>query len=170
MQRLNVPQYRPGPRITLAQVMSVVMATAAVALLAWWAMQVSAPRPAVAPMPAGVLAQADPTAAASLFGAAGTAPQAALAQRLPAIKVVGVIVHPQRGAALISINAAPPRAFAVGETVSPGVVLLGVSADSAVFERAGERIELAAPRRGSSELLQGAASVPPTTPGRTASP
>lgn len=170
MPRFNPSSPLTGPRVALAQVASVVLAALAAALLAWWAMLLSAPRPAMAPPASSPLGQADPATAAMLFGAIGGAPRIVAAQRLPAIKVVGVIVHPQRGAALVSIHAAPPRAFAVGETVSPGVTLLAVTADSAVFERAGERIELAAPRRASPELLHGAASAPPAAPGRPAGP
>ncbi len=123
-------------------------------VVAWWAVQIAAPRPAIAPAVQPSLTLPDPSAAASLFGAAGAGPKAAAEVRLASVKVLGVVVHPQRGAALLGVDGAAPRAYAVGEQVSNGLSLIEVTPDSAIFLRFGERIELAAPRRATPELLQ----------------
>lgn len=144
----------------LPHVVTAILLAAAAAIAAWWAVQITSPRPAIAPAVKPSLAQTDPTAASALFGALASGSQTTPQIRLPAVKVLGVVVHPQRGAALIAVDSAPPRAVAVGDQVSPGLILVAVTADTAVFERAGERIELPAPKRASPELLQSG----PTSP------
>jgi general secretion pathway protein C len=126
-----------------------------VAILAWWAVQILAPRPAIAPAARPALTQADPASAAALFGATGSAARMQAPARLASVKVLGVVVHPQRSAALLAVDGAAPRAFTLGDSVSPGLTLVAVTADTAVFERGAERFELPAPRRSSPELLQG---------------
>lgn len=139
-----------GPRVATAGAVF-----ACLVVVAWWGVRVAAPRPSIAPAVQTAAALPDPAMAAMLFGVAGpVAPVARAEQRLAAVKVLGVLVHPQRGGALVSVDGAPVRAFALGETLSPGLKLIEVTADSAVFERFGERIELAAPRRSSAEVLQ----------------
>ena len=123
------------------------------ATAAWWAVRVAAPRQAIAPAVEPTLTQPDASAAFALFGSAGQAASGPPEQRLSSVRVMGVIVHPNRGSALIAVNGAAARAFAVGDTVSPGLTLREVNADGAVFERFGERIEVPAPRRGSADTL-----------------
>ena len=133
------------------------------ALAAWWGIQLGAPRPAIAPAVQPTLAQPDPGAAATLFGTVGQGLRGAPDARLSAVRVVGVIAHQSEGAALLSVDGAAPRAFAVGDTVGTGLRLIGVTADAAVFDRFGERIEVAAPVRGATNVLtRGSAAAPPS--------
>lgn len=144
-----------GSQNLAAAAATIAAIAATVAILAWWAVQILAPRPAIAPAARPALTQADPASAAALFGAAGPAARVQAPPRLASVKVLGVVVHPQRSAALLAVEGAPPRAFTLGEQVSPGLTLIAVTADAAIFERGTERFELPAPRRSSPELLQG---------------
>jgi general secretion pathway protein C len=155
--RFRISANRPSAAGLAAALMVIACGTTA----AWWAVRIAAPRQAIAPAIEPTLIQPDAASALALFGTVGrTASGAATEQRLGSVRVVGVIVHPQRGSALISVNGGAPRAFAVGDTVSPGLSLREVNPDGAVFERFGERIELAAPRRGSADVLNRGASSP----------
>lgn len=132
------------------------------ALAAWWGIQLGAPRPVIAPAVQTTLAQPDPGAAAALFGTVGQGLRGTPDTRLSSVRVVGVVAHQSQGAALLSVGGAAPRAFAVGDTVGGGLRLIGVTADSAVFERFGERIEVAAPARGTANVLtRGTAAAQP---------
>jgi general secretion pathway protein C len=145
---------RYGPsRISSASLVGALTIVACAGTAIWWGVLLSAPKPAIAPAVEPALNQPDPAAALALFGTVGRVNASAPDARLGAIRVVGVIVHPKLGAALLSVNGAPPKAYAVGENVSPGLNLREVNADGAVFDRFGERIEVAAPRRTSVELL-----------------
>lgn len=150
MSRFRISANRPSAAGLVTALVVIACGTTA----AWWAVRIAAPRQAIAPAVEPTLIQPDTASAIALFGTAGrSAPGAPPEQRLGSVRVAGVIVHPQRGSALISVNGGAPRAFAVGDTVSSGLILREVKPDGAVFERFGERIEVAAPRRGSAELL-----------------
>lgn len=145
-------RYSPS-RISSAGLVGALTIVACAGTAIWWGVLLSAPKPAIAPAVEPTLNQPDPAAALALFGTVGRVNAGVPDTRLGAIRVVGVIVHPKLGAALLSVNGAPPKAYAVGENISPGLNLREVNADGAVFDRFGERIEVAAPRRTSVELL-----------------
>lgn len=140
---------------------TVIALTACAATAAWWGVRITAPRPAIAPAVQPTLVLPDPAIATPLFGSTGRASQAANDPRLASVRVVGVIVHPSRGAALLAVDGAAPRAYAIGDTVGSSLRLIGLNADSVVFERFGEQIEVPAPRRGAAELLNRPASANP---------
>ena len=147
-------RFRYGPpRVTSASLVGSLTLVACAGTAIWWGVLLSAPKPAIAPAVEPTLTQPDPAAAFGLFGTVGRVTASAPDSRLGSIRVVGVVVHPKLGAALLSVNGAPPRAYPVGETVSPGLKLREVNADGAVFDRFGERIEVAAPRRTGVDLL-----------------
>lgn len=147
-------RFRYGPsRISSASLVGALTIVACAGTASWWGVLLSAPRPAIAPAVEPTLTQPDPAAASALFGTAGRVAAGTPDARLGSIRVVGVVVHPRLGAALLSVNGAPPKAYTVGESVSPGLNLREVNADGAVFDRFGERIEVAAPRRTSVDLL-----------------
>jgi general secretion pathway protein C len=78
--------------------------------------------------------------AARLFGAE---PLATSGTAAPArFRLYGVIAGGDRGAALIGIDAAPPRAVRVGETVAPGVVLRATGYRMVWLEHDGVRQQL----------------------------
>lgn len=151
-------------RTTAPAFAGVLALSACVATGLWWAGQIAAPRPAIAPAVQPTPTLADPAPAASMFGTPARAGALVSDPRLASVKVVGVIVHPTRGAALLAVDGAPPKAYSAGDTVATGLTLREVTADYAVFDRLGERITLAAPRRGGAELTQGATATP--TPNR----
>ena len=71
-----------------------------------------------------------------------TAPVAAWfggAQARVRVEVQGLIASgDERGAALLSVDGAPPRAYRVGDVLAPGVVLAGVTPEGARIEQDGE--------------------------------
>ncbi len=142
-----------APRTSAPGLIGAIAVIACGATAAWWAVQIAAPRQAIAPAVEATLIQPDASAATALFGTAGRPQNGMPDSRLGSVRVVGVVVHTNRGSALIAIDGGPVRAFAVGDTVTAGLTLRQVNADGAVFERFGERIEVAAPRRTAVEVL-----------------
>jgi general secretion pathway protein C len=158
-------------RLPVARIVSVLLFAALCAIVAGWALQLLAPRAPIAP--AGAVAQAQPPtdlgAAGKLFGGAPR-PADAVAAGPSNIQVAGVLAAGPRGVALLAIDGRPAKPFAVGESVLEGTTVRAVSADAVELERAGRPLRLAAPPRGSLEVLTsgpqrgaapGAASVPP---------
>ena len=120
--------------------------------IAYWALQVLAPRPAIAPATASdLVGSADPSAAARLFG--GAAPAMAAAAAPSNLRVAGVAASDRLAAVLLSIDGQPARVYGVGDALPDGAKVVSVGADRVVLERGGARIELAAPARPSVALL-----------------
>lgn len=61
------------------------------------------------------------------------------------VKVVGAIIAGVRGGAVLSINGGPPRAYAVGESLSQSVVLDRIEVDAVVLEQDGKAVRLPMP-------------------------
>jgi general secretion pathway protein C len=126
------------------------------AVVAWWAVQLLAPRAPVAPAAAAGETQALPELrlAAQLFGAAPGAQGAATATATAGnVTVVGVLAAGMRGSAILSVDGQPPRAYAVGERIGPSQTLFEVRGDQVVIEQGGRRLALAAPTRPALSLL-----------------
>jgi len=124
-----------GP--TLLQLVSMLAVAAGVG---FWGALLLAPRPSAAP-PALTLGEApgqDLSPVANWFGS-GTA-------RLR-VSVVGLIAAGDRGAALLSINGEPAKAYRVGQTLAQGVTLAGVSANGVSLDQDGiiEQVSIPAP-------------------------
>jgi general secretion pathway protein C len=158
-------------RLPAARIVSVLLFAALCAIVAGWALQLLAPRAPIAP--AGAVAQAQPPtdlgAAAQLFGGAPR-PADTVAAGPANIQVAGVLAAGPRGVALLAIDGRPAKPFAVGEAVLEGTTVRAVSGDAVELERAGRPLRLAAPARGSLEVLTsgpqrgsapGVASAPP---------
>jgi general secretion pathway protein C len=116
------------------------------AITAYWALQLLVPKPAVAPTEtsADQRGSADSQAVLELFG------QPAMAGALPAavvsnIQVVGITAGDAKGSAILAIDGAPGRFYAIGSKLSEGVTLVAVKSRSVVIERGGARSELPAP-------------------------
>ena len=124
------------------------------AAIAYWAMQLLAPGVAIAP--AGSIVDygrtPDLAAAGKVFGFQGGQAGAAVTPAMSNIKVLGVAAG-QRGSAVLSVDGKPPRPYAVGDAIAPGLVLAEVRADAVVLDQSGARIELRAPDRPSPDLL-----------------
>ncbi len=63
------------------------------------------------------------------------------------LTIVGLIASGQDGAALLSINGAPPRAYHVGQALVPGVVLSDVLPDAITIEQDGLAERIAMPEQ-----------------------
>lgn len=128
----------------LAFLLALVLAFACAALAVSWGLRLLAsPRPL--PPDAQRIGALSPDQAAQqaarLFGAlpVGAASAAAAPSRF---RLYGVIAGGATGAALIGVDGKPPRAVAVGEAVSPGVMLQATGYKMVWLERDGVRQEL----------------------------
>lgn len=147
-------QIPPLPDRPLApRLASLLLAAGCCAIAAWWTVQVTAPRAVIAPAAQTSAPPPDPAVAAPLFGAGQVGAPLSSPARLTRIQVQGVVVHAQRSVALLVVEDRPVRAYAVGDTVLPGLTLSAVSLDEATFDRGGERFSLRAPRRSGTDLL-----------------
>ncbi len=128
------------------------------ALAAYWVIKVVTPQPTSAPPPmaAPPLRDADPVAAARLFGLV----QAAQTVVASNIQVVGLFAAGADSAAILAVDGKPPRAYVIGQQIVAGTRLQEVTADAAVIERDGARQELRAPPRPVAALGAGVAAPP----------
>jgi general secretion pathway protein C len=155
-------------RLPLARIVSVLLFAALCAIVAAWALQLLAPRSPIAP--SGAVAQAQPptdlSAAGQLFGGAPR-PVDSIAEGPSNIQVAGVLAAGARGVALLAIDGRPAKPFAVGESLADGSTVRAVTGDAVELERGGRPMRLAAPARGSIEVLT---SGPQRTSGAAAPP
>lgn len=149
---------RPLPPLSALGLPAWLGTLAAFALLcgvtAWWAVQLLAPRAPVAPA-TGMSAPAalpELKLAAQLFGAAPLAQDAGAAGPSN-IEVIGVLAAGVRGSAILAVDGQPPRAYAVGERISPVQTLAAVRADAVVVNDDQSSREIAAPARPSLSVL-----------------
>jgi hypothetical protein len=91
------------------------------AVLAYWFMQIAAPRAPIGPALSGPANRDRPdlTAAGSLFGTPPRA-QAAAAPVLGNVQVLGVVAAGRLGSAILIVDGKPARSFAVGDSIGPG--------------------------------------------------
>lgn len=124
------------------------------AILAWWAVQLLAPRAPIAPAVSAGETQALPTLrqATQLFGSAAGAHTQAMRGSVE-VSVLGVLAAGMRGSAILSVDGQPPAAYAVGQRIAPGQTLVEVRGNLIVIEQDGRRVELAAPARPALSLL-----------------
>lgn len=137
------------PRLAL-----LLLAGVLASVIAYWVVQIAAPRSPVAP--AGAIGDArdglDLQLAGQLFGLPGGAAPAA-GRTNSNIQVVGVAAGPPTASAVLIVDGKPPKAFAIGDEVSAGMKLVEVRIDAAVFDRGGVRSEAPAPLRPSIAVL-----------------
>lgn len=124
------------------------------ATCAYWALQLLAPPVAIAPAGSLVDTRSAPdlAAAQALFGRASADTPVAAPGGID-VRVLGVAANPTRGSAVLVVGSGTARAYRIGDEIARDLRLVEVRPDAAVLERAGERIELAAPRRPSIALL-----------------
>jgi general secretion pathway protein C len=122
----------------------------------FWALQLLAPRMAIAPAGSIVDWQRAPdlAAASRLFG---LVPQAGQARQVAAvasnISVVGIAASPHRGSAILSVDGGPAKAILAGDPIDDNAWLIEVRADAVIIEQAGARVELPTPARPDPALL-----------------
>jgi general secretion pathway protein C len=139
-------------RIPASRIASVLLFALLCAVAAYWVLQLVAHRAPVAPAGAVARTQApvDLAQASRLFGGA---PAATTGGQAGDIRVTGVLAAGRQGIALLSINGAPAKAFAVGQEVTAGVRLEAVEPDVVRLAQGASVRELEAPARGSLSVL-----------------
>lgn len=150
-------RFRPFPPLSSLGLPAWLGTLAAFALLcavvAWWAVQLLAPTVPVTPA-TGISA---PTAlpdlklASQLFGSANEHENVAAGPSN--VEVIGVLAAGSRGSAILAVDGQPPRAYAVGERISPVQRLFEVRPDAVVVQGEQARQEIAAPARSSLSVL-----------------
>lgn len=139
------------------------------AVASFWFVQLRAPAPSVAPMALNAPAPPalDVALHARLFGESAVAANSS-------IRVAGVMAPVNlnsQGIALLVVDDKPARAFATGQTITPGAWLLEVHTDMVLIDQGGARVQLAVPQNkgsGSAGISPAAARSPvslnPVTP------
>jgi hypothetical protein len=124
------------------------------AVLAYWFMQIAAPRAPIGPALSGPANRDRPdlTAAGSLFGTPPLA-QAAAAPVLGNVQVLGVVAAGRLGSAILIVDGKPARSFAVGDSIGPGQRVRSVRPDKVVIDDNGRMAEVPAPALTSTAVL-----------------
>jgi hypothetical protein len=132
------------------------------ACITFWAMQLSAPKPLVAPHGDGQIRRerADVRAASALFGQPAAEPAQQQAPVLGNVQVLGVVVAGRLGSAILIVDGQPARSYAVGETIGPGQRISRVGSDFIVIDDNGKPAQVPAPERGSIAVLTAGAAQP----------
>ncbi|MBP8306941.1 MAG: hypothetical protein KAY46_06720 [Burkholderiaceae bacterium] len=137
------------------------------AVLAYWFVQLAAPRAPIAPALSGPATRDRPdlSAAGSLFGTPLRA-QAAAVPVLGNVQVLGVVAAGRLGSAIMVVDGKPARSFAVGDSIGPGQRVRSVRADAVVIDDNGRTAEVPAPALTSTAVLTSGAGKPrgPTDP------
>lgn len=147
---LRFPQIRVNP----ASLVRLLAALALAVGLGVWTVMLLAPRPGAIPpsMTFETVAGTDVQPVARWFGGGN--------QRVR-VTVAGIIaMGNDRGAAVLSVDGATPRAYRVGETLAPGVTLVTVARDEVSIDQDGavEAVRMAADPR---PVIQGFVKVAP---------
>ena len=130
-------------------------------VLAYWSVQLTAPRAPVAPasLQAAGGERPDLGPALTLFGQ----PAGARVEQAPVlgnVQVLGVVAAGRLGSAILIVDGKPARSFAVGDPLGPGQRVSSVRADAVVIDDNGRRAEVPAPARSSSAVLTGGPARP----------
>ena len=124
-----------------------------VSIVTYWAMQLLAPRGAIAPNDAIGDNNRPPLPIASkLFGARNTETVDTAPPPID-VKVLGVLQAGTRGVAVLGINERPVAAYAVNQKLGNGSVLKAVLDDKVIIDHNGRKIEFPAPARYSLDVL-----------------
>lgn len=124
------------------------------AIVAYWSMQLAAPRAPLAPSASSSAGREPPdlSTASTLFGI----PQQAPAVRVPVlgnVQVLGVVSAGSRGSAILIVDGKPARSFAVGDAIGPGQRIRTVRGDAVVIDDNGRTAEVTAPTRANLAVL-----------------
>lgn len=139
---------------TAARTLTLLLFLTLVGVCTYWALQILAPRPAIAPSGSIGDSTAAPnlTHPAQLFGSVdATAPIAAAAPSN--IQVNGIAEAGPRGVVILTVDGKPAAAFAVNDTVTDGTTVKSVALDKVTLDQRGRLIELKTPDRSSVTVL-----------------
>ena len=150
------------------QLAIVAMLALACGIATYWALQLLAPRTAIAP--ATSLAEAgrmpDLHRAAMLFGVPGGPGGEPMPAVATDIAVLGVAASQTRASAVLAVDGAAPRAYAPGDSIDAKTRLIEIGPDAIVIDRGTGPMRLPAPPRPDPALL----SAGPASPGASAPP
>jgi general secretion pathway protein C len=137
---------------------AVVLFAVLCATVAYWAMQLLAPRAPIAPaeVVADPRATPDFRQTGSLFGVQRQPEQLAASASVSNIQVLGLGASSLRPSAVLAVDGKPARPYGLGDTVTTGVKLVADKLDSVVIDRNGVVVELPAPARPSLSVLTAA--------------
>lgn len=154
---------RTAPGRWPAVAATVLMLATLSGIVVFWAMQLLAPRVAIAPAGSLVDASAgmDTARAGALFGLADGSGPIAVAELPSNIKVIGVAASRSRSAAVIIVDNRPAAAFGVGQRVDDAIVVDSVSPQEVVLRRNGGLIRVPAPPSADLAVLTSNASADP---------
>lgn len=144
------------PKKVLPALLNLLMFALVVALAAWWALRILTPAPSAAPpvAPPAPLREADPVAAARMFGKVETAAAAA------SVQVAGVFAAGRDSSAVLVVDGRPARAYRLGQEVAPGLKLLAVDAGGVTLGAGDARQDARVPARPELPPLGGPAPAP----------
>lgn len=133
--------------------------------ITFWAMQLSAPKPLIAPHGDGQTRRerADVRAASTLFGQPAATPAQAQVPVLGNVQVLGVVAAGRLSSAILIVDGQTARSYAVGESIGPGQRISRIGSDFIVIDDNGKTAQVPAPERGSIAILT-AGDAQPRTP------
>ncbi len=129
----------------IRRLLTLLLFALAVAIAAWWFMQLRAPAVAIAPATVSLPAPPalDGPTQGRLFG------ERSLTASNVNVSVKGVMAAVDAnapGMALLAIDDGPARAYSTGQTIARGTRVMEVRADRVVLDQGGARVELAVPQ------------------------
>lgn len=133
------------------------------AIVAYWAMQLRAPTPAVVAAATSITSvqSFDAELQVRLFGG----PAGPNAGNVRALGVVAPMRADAPGIALLVVDDLPPRAYATGEALATGTVLREVRRDRIVIEQGGALNEIAVPQATPGSASSQGVAPPENQPG-----
>lgn len=140
--------------LTAARLLTLLLFLLLIAICAYWALQILAPRPAIAPSASIGDASAAPNLdpAARLFGST-SASAISVESDAGNIQVSGIAEAGPEGVVILSIDGKPGQAYGVNASVADGTVVKSVGLDKVVLEQRGKLVELKTPTRASLDVL-----------------
>ncbi|CAN5254380.1 N/A [soil metagenome] len=128
----------------IRRLLTLLLFTLAVAIAAWWFLQLRAPAPVIAPATVSLPAAPaiDPTVQGKLFGERTLT---ASAVNVTVKGVLAAVTSGGAGMALLAVDDSPPRAYSTGQFVARGTQVIEVRRDVVVLDQGGARVELTVP-------------------------
>lgn len=156
--------------LTATRLLTLLLFLTLVAVCSFWALQILAPRPAIAPSASigDTSTTANLTPAITLFGSRTAT--AGLPEASSNIQVSGVAEAGPNGVVILSVDGKPGVAYSVNETINEGTTVKSVGLDKVVLLQRGRLLELKAPDRASRDVLSSGNGKPRTSSESTAPP
>ncbi|MEG0821806.1 MAG: hypothetical protein RR101_04580 [Burkholderiaceae bacterium] len=145
------------PKKVVPALFNLLMFAVVIALAAWWGLRIFTPAPSAAPpaAAAALVREADPVAAARLFGKIETQ-----ASGVANVQAMGVFAAGPLSSAILVVDGKPAKVFLIGQEVAPGVSLLEVNASGAVLGSGAARQEARVALRPPAAALDSPAPAP----------